>query len=204
VEREHKTQGNVLYYLATGPEFFGEIVRQLHAVGLTRQENGHWRRVIVEKPFGADLESARGLNAELKKCLEEKQIYRIDHYLGKETVQNILVFRFSNGIFEPIWNRRYIDHADHPGRDREWSAGGYYERYGWRDMVPTTFSPVSHRHGAPGLFQPDAVRDEQAKVLHAIQPPSPERVLETTIRGQYGEGSSSTVARCRLIVRSPR
>jgi len=194
VEREHKTQGNVLYYLATGPEFFGEIVHQLHAVGLTRQENNHWRRVIVEKPFGADLESARGLNAELKKCLEEKQIYRIDHYLGKETVQNILVFRFSNGIFEPIWNRRYIDHvqitlAETVGVERR---GGYYERYGaLRDMVPNhLFQLVSLTAMEPPVsFQPDAVRDEQAKVLHAIQPPSPERVLETTIRGQYGEGA---------------
>ena len=193
IDREHNTQGNFLYYLATGPEFFGEIVRQLHGVGLTREENGRWRRVIVEKPFGADLESAKALNAELKRSLEEKQIYRIDHYLGKETVQNILVFRFSNGIFEPIWNRRYIDHvqitlAECVGVERR---GSYYERYGaLRDMVPNhLFQLVSLTAMEPPVsFMPDAVRDEQAKVLHAIQPPTPEKVLVTTVRGQYGEG----------------
>ena len=93
------------------PQFFAEIVRQLGEQGLTTEENGHWRRVIIEKPFGSDLESAKALNREIGQVLKEKQIYRIDHYLGKETVQNILVFRFANGIFEPIWNRRYIDHV---------------------------------------------------------------------------------------------
>jgi len=193
VEREHGTKGNVFYYLATAPEFFGEIVRQLSAVGLTREESGRWRRVIVEKPFGRDLESARTLNAELQHTLHERQIYRIDHYLGKETVQNILVFRFSNGIFEPIWNRRYVDHvqitlAETVGVERR---GGYYERYGaLRDMVPNhLFQLVSLTAMEPPVsFQPDAVRDEQAKVLHAIQPPTPERVLVTSVRGQYGEG----------------
>ena len=194
VDQQHKTEGNVLYYLATAPEFFGEIVRQLHAVGLTRQESGQWRRVIVEKPFGSDLESARKLNADLKRCLDERQIYRIDHYLGKETVQNILVFRFSNGIFEPIWNRRYIDHvqitlAETVGVERR---GNYYERYGaLRDMVPNhLFQLVSLTAMEPPVsFQPDAVRDEQAKVLHAIQSPTPEKVLLNVVRGQYAEGA---------------
>ncbi|PYQ12919.1 MAG: glucose-6-phosphate dehydrogenase [Acidobacteria bacterium] len=193
LDREHGTQGNFLYYLATAPEFFGEIVSRLHAVGLTREEHGLWRRVIVEKPFGRDLESAKSLNAELRHCLDEKQIYRIDHYLGKETVQNILVFRFSNGIFEPIWNRRYIDHvqitlAETVGVERR---GSYYEQYGaLRDMVPNhLFQLVSLTAMEPPVsFRADAVRDEQAKVLHAIQPPSPEKVLRTTLRGQYGEG----------------
>src|SRR5262249_40232879 len=107
----HKAHGNYFYYLATAPAFFAEIVSQLGAAGLATEEKGSWRRVIIEKPFGHDLESARALNSEIKQVLEERQIYRIDHYLGKETVQNIMVFRFGNGIFEPIWNRRYIDHV---------------------------------------------------------------------------------------------
>ncbi len=193
VEKDHETRGNILFYLATAPEFFAEIVRQLHAVGLTREDEGRWRRVVVEKPFGRDLESARALNSTLKMHLEERQIYRIDHYLGKETVQNILVFRFSNGIFEPIWNRRYIDHvqitlAENIGVERR---GSYYERYGaMRDMVPNhLFQLVSLTAMEPPVsFQPDAVRDEQAKVLHAIQPPTPEKVLSTIVRGQYGAG----------------
>src|SRR5579863_2585749 len=110
VDKEHGTRGNYFYYLATSPVFFATVVKQLGAAGLVSEEHG-WRRVIIEKPFGRDYESARSLNKEIRKVLEEKQIYRIDHYLGKETVQNIMVFRFANGIFEPIWNRRYIDHV---------------------------------------------------------------------------------------------
>jgi glucose-6-phosphate 1-dehydrogenase len=193
LDEKHETRGNFFYYMATAPEFFAEIVSRLHAVGLTRETEGGWRRVVVEKPFGRDLESARALNVELRRYLEERQIYRIDHYLGKETVQNILVFRFSNGIFEPIWNRRYIDHvqitlAETVGVERR---GDYYERYGaLRDMVPNhLFQLVSLTAMEPPVsFQADAVRDEQAKVLHAIQPPTPEKVLLTTIRGQYGAG----------------
>jgi len=137
--KSHSTRGNYFYYLAVAPTFFGEIVRQLDAAGLVREDNGQWRRVIIEKPFGRNLESARSLNAEIKHVLHEKQIYRIDHYLGKETVQNILVFRFGNGIFEPIWNRQYIDHiqitaAETVGVEQR---GGYYETSGaLRDMVP--------------------------------------------------------------------
>jgi glucose-6-phosphate 1-dehydrogenase len=108
---KHKIPGNYCYYLATAPTFFLEIVRQLGVVGLAKEEKHFWRRAIIEKPFGHDVESARALNIELNKTLENRQIYRIDHYLGKETVQNILVFRFANSIFEPIWDRRYIDHV---------------------------------------------------------------------------------------------
>ena len=111
VSKTHGTGGNILFYLATPPDFFGEIVKRLGETGLSRQGPGTWRRVVVEKPFGHDLDSARALNAELGRVVEENQIYRIDHYLGKETVQNILVFRFANGLFEPIWNRRYVDHV---------------------------------------------------------------------------------------------
>src|SRR5579884_2543328 len=110
-DQKHNTHGNHLYYLATTPTLFGVVVEQLGACGLADESAGGWRRVVIEKPFGRDLDSARTLNREIRNVLHEKQIYRIDHYLGKETVQNILVFRFSNGIFEPIWNRRYIDHV---------------------------------------------------------------------------------------------
>jgi glucose-6-phosphate 1-dehydrogenase len=193
VSKTHNARGNYFYYLAVAPAFFGEIVRQLGAAGLVREENGQWRRVIIEKPFGRDLESARALNEEIKEVLDEHQIYRIDHYLGKETVQNILVFRFGNGIFEPIWNRQYIDHiqitaAETVGVEQR---GGYYETSGaLRDMVPNhLFQLVSlTAMEPPSSFEADAVRDEQAKILDAVQPPSPEEVLTKTVRGQYGDG----------------
>ncbi|MCI0339076.1 MAG: glucose-6-phosphate dehydrogenase [Acidobacteria bacterium] len=193
VDQTHGTGGNYFFYLATAPNLFGEIVRQLGASGLARGENGQWRRVIFEKPFGHDLESARALNAEIRQVLNETQIYRIDHYLGKETVQNILVFRFGNAIFEPIWNRRYIDHiqitaAETVGVEKR---GGYYETSGaLRDMVPNhLFQLVSLTAMEPPIsFDANAVRDEQAKVLHAISPIPPEDVLSRAVRGQYGEG----------------
>jgi glucose-6-phosphate 1-dehydrogenase len=193
VSKTHNARGNYFYYLAVAPAFFGEIVRQLGGAGLVREESGQWRRVIIEKPFGRDLESARALNAEIKEVLHEHQIYRIDHYLGKETVQNILVFRFGNGIFEPIWNRQYIDHiqitaAETVGVEQR---GGYYETSGaLRDMVPNhLFQLVSlTAMEPPASFEADAVRDEQSKILDAVQPPSPEEVLTKTVRGQYGDG----------------
>jgi glucose-6-phosphate 1-dehydrogenase len=193
VEKTHSVPGNHFYYLAVAPRFFGEVVRQLGAAGLAQETNGHWARVIIEKPFGRDLDSARVLNRQIKQILEEPQIYRIDHYLGKETVQNIIIFRFGNGIFEPIWNRRYIDHvqitaAETVGVERR---GGYYETAGaLRDMVPNhLFQLVSLTAMEPPIsFHADAVRDEQAKALHAVQLPSPEEVLTMAVRGQYGEG----------------
>ncbi len=192
--REHGIHGNHFYYLAVAPRFFGTIVRRLGESGLASEDDGQWRRVIIEKPFGRDLESARALNVEVREVLNERQIYRIDHYLGKETVQNLMVFRFGNGIFEPIWNRRYIDHvqitaAETVGVERR---GGYYETSGaLRDMVPNhLFQLVSLTAMEPPIsFRADAVRDEQAKVLHALQTPTPEEVLTKTVRGQYGEGS---------------
>lgn len=193
IDKEHGTRSNYFYYLATAPVFFSEVVQQLGAAGLAQEENSCWRRVIFEKPFGNDLDSARSLNQEIKKVLEERQIYRIDHYLGKETVQNILAFRFANGIFEPIWNRRYIDHvqitvAEDLGVEQR---GGYYDESGaLRDMVPNhIFQLVTLTAMEPPIsFEADAVRDEQAKILRAIQPLSPEEVLKRTVRGQYGEG----------------
>ena len=160
---------------------------------MQQQENQYWRRVVIEKPFGHDLESARLLNQQLLRVAEEKQIYRIDHYLGKETVQNILALRFANGIFEPIWNRRYIDHiqisvAETVGVEKR---GGYYDKAGaLRDMVPNHIMQLISLTAMepPVSFRADAVRDEQGKILHAIQPMSSEDVLTRTVRGQYGEG----------------
>jgi len=196
VDQQHHTNGNYLFYLATAPKFFAGIVQQLGKAGLANQEDGHWRRVVIEKPFGHYVESAKALNREIKTVLSEDQIYRIDHYLGKETVQNILVFRFSNGIFEPIWNRRYVDHvqitnAETVGVERR---GGYFDNAGTlRDMVPNHMMQLISLTAMepPVSFQADAVRDEQAKILHAIQRLSAEDVLHNTVRGQYGEGTVS-------------
>src|SRR5205085_6335521 len=128
-EREHGTAGNVVFYLAVAASLFGPVVERLAAAGLTTEADGSWRRVIIEKPFGHDLDSARSLDARLAKVLSEHQIYRMDHFLGKEAVQNILVLRFANGIFEPLWNRDHIDHvqitdAEKVGADRR---DGCYE-----------------------------------------------------------------------------
>jgi glucose-6-phosphate 1-dehydrogenase len=193
IDREHGTRRCYFFYLATAPEYFSEIVRQLGAAGLAAEGNGTWRRVIIEKPFGRDLASACSLNQEIRKVLDESQIYRIDHYLGKETVQNILVFRFSNSIFEPIWNRRYIDHvqitvAESLGIEQR---GGYYDEAGaLRDMVPNhIFQLITLTAMEPPIsFEADAVRDEQTKILRAIQPLGSEEVLNRSVRGQYGEG----------------
>ena len=194
LDAEFKTAGNYLFYLATAPKFFGPIVEQLGAAGLANEDQGNWRRVVIEKPFGTDLESAKALNAQIKNVLKESQIYRIDHYLGKETVQNIMVFRFDNAIFEPIWNRRYIDHvqitnAETVGVEQR---GGYFDTAGTlRDMVPNHVMQLLSLIAmeAPISFQADAVRNEQAKVLHAIQAFDSEEVLQRTVRGQYGQGT---------------
>ena len=193
VDQTHNTGGNRFFYLAVAPRFFAPIVDQLGAAGLTREQNGHWVRVIVEKPFGHDLESARQLNCDLKKTLTEKQIYRIDHYLGKETVQNVMVFRFTNNIIEPLWNRNYVDHvqitaAETVGVEHR---GGFYETAGaLRDMVPNhLFQLLTMSAMEPPIsFDADEVRNKQAEVLHAIQPLSPEEVLTSMVRGQYAEG----------------
>ena len=193
LDRNHGTRGNYFFYLATAPDLFAGIVHQLGLAGLTREDDGRWRRVVIEKPFGRDLETARALNAAIAQTLRERQIYRIDHYLGKETVQNILAFRFSNGIFEPIWNRRYINHvqitaAESAGVEKR---GRYYEQAGaLRDMVPNhLFQLLSLTAMEPPVsFAADAVRDEQAKVLHAVPPIDPSEVLTRAVRGQYGAG----------------
>ena len=194
LEESHGTEGNALFYLATSPDYFGPVVKGLEAVGLTSQDGDRWRRVVVEKPFGRDLASAQALNAELGESLDETQIYRIDHYLGKETVQNLLVFRFANGIFEPIWNRRYVDHVQITVSETLGveGRGGYYDNAGaLRDMVPNhIFQLISLVAMEPPIsFDADAVRDEQSKALRAIQPMSPEEVLQRAVRGQYGAGT---------------
>ena len=194
IAADHHTGGNCLFYLATPPDTFGEIATQLHAAGLATEQGDQWRHLVVEKPFGRDLASAKALNKTLQAAFDEDQIYRIDHYLGKETVQNILTYRFANSTVEPIWNHRYIDHmqitvAESIGVE---SRGGYYDKAGaLRDMVPNhllallstvTMEPANSLDG-------NAVRDEQAKILRAIQPILPEQVLTQVVRGQYGEAT---------------
>src|SRR5206468_7437095 len=168
-------------------------IERLGESGLTKEGIGHWRRVIIEKPFGRDLESARTLNHQLRQVLQEQQVYRIDHYLGKETVQNILVFRFANGIFEPVWNRRYVDHVQITVAETIGigERGRYYEESGaLRDMVQNhmlqLLSLVTME--APIAFNGRWVRDEKVKVLEAIRPLSTEDMRRYTVRGQYGRG----------------
>ena len=194
VDKTHNTSGNYFFYLATSPSFFENVIHHLADSKLAVEENGHWRRVVIEKPFGRDLESARVLNRKIQQVLGEPQIYRIDHYLGKETVQNILAFRFGNGIFEPIWNRRYIDHVQITVSETVGveARGGYFDQSGTlRDMVPNhLFQLLSLTSMEPPIsFNADAVRDEQAKLIHAVQPIAPEDVLYRAIRGQYGAGA---------------
>jgi glucose-6-phosphate 1-dehydrogenase len=196
-DAEHGTRGNYLYYLATPPEVFSEIAGRLNTAGLARgaQPFQGWRRIVVEKPFGRDLDSARVLNAELQTAFDEPQIFRIDHYLGKETVQNILVFRFANGIFEPIWNRRYIDHvqitaAESVGVE---GRGGYYESAGaLRDMIQNhLFQLLALVAMEPPIsFDGDAIRDQKVRVLQAIKPMEHEEIIRQSVRGQYGPGVS--------------
>ena len=192
-ESEHGTAGNVVFYLAVAASLFGPVVERLAAAGLTREENQHWRRVIIEKPFGHDLESARALDARLAKVLSEDQIYRMDHFLGKETVQNIMVLRFANGIFEPLWNRDHIDNvqitvAETVGVERR--AGFYEETGALRDMVPNhVFQLLSlTAMEPPNSFAADAVRTEKDKVLEAVIPLDDNDVRRNVVRGQYTAG----------------
>jgi glucose-6-phosphate 1-dehydrogenase len=192
-DKQHNTQGNKFFYLAVAPRFFAPIVKQLGGCCLTAEGDTHWSRVIVEKPFGHDLASAIQLNKDLKAVLAENQIYRIDHYLGKETVQNVMVFRFSNNIIEPLWNRNYVDHVQITASETVGveHRGGFYETAGaLRDMVPNhLFQLLTMTAMEPPIsFDADEVRNKQAEVLHAIQPLDPEDVLTNTVRGQYGEG----------------
>src|SRR5262245_30697167 len=195
-DRDWGTRGNYLFYLATPPTFFAEIAQQLGKADLAeeRQEEGRgWRRIIIEKPFGRDITSAQVLNQVVLQVFHEHQVYRIDHYLGKETVQNMLVFRFANGMLEPLWNQRYIDHvqitvAETVGVE---GRGDYYDNAGlMRDMIQNHMFQLLALVAMepPYSFAAEAVRDEKAKVLHAARPLSYEEVLTHTVRGQYGPG----------------
>jgi glucose-6-phosphate 1-dehydrogenase len=184
-----------IFYLAIPPDLYGPVVRHMSAAGLApRESNAEIRtRVVIEKPFGTDLESARDLNRTIHEVLDEKQVYRIDHYLGKETVQNIMVFRFANSVFEPIWNRRYVDHVQITAAETVGveNRGGYYEKAGAvRDMFQnhllqllclTAMEP-------PVGFSADAVRDEKTKLLRGVRPIAAKDVDEAAVRGQYGPG----------------
>ncbi|WP_395710634.1 glucose-6-phosphate dehydrogenase [Reyranella sp.] len=188
------TGGNHLFYLAIADRFFGDVVAALGAADMVTETGGQWRRVVIEKPFGHDLPSAKALNARILKVLQEHQIYRMDHFLGKETVQNIMALRFANGLFEPLWNRQHIDHvqitaAETVGVERR---GKFYEATGaLRDMVPNhVFQLLSLTAMEPPIsFDADAVRDKKAEVIQAIRPVTPERALKDAVRGQYAAGT---------------
>ncbi len=193
IDKQSGTSGNYLFYLAIADRFFGTVVQKLGQSCLATQRDGQWRRVVIEKPFGHDLSSAEALNREILKVLTEEQIYRIDHFLGKETVQNIMMFRFANGLFEPVWNRDRIDHiqitvAETVGVEKR---GRFYERTGaLRDMVPNhVFQLVAMTAmEAPNSFHADAVRSEKAKAIEAIRICEAKDVPCTAVRGQYGPG----------------
>jgi glucose-6-phosphate 1-dehydrogenase len=192
LEEERNTEGNRLFYLATPPEVFKPVTTLIHEHGLAQQEDG-WARLIIEKPFGRDLESAHDLNEHLSRIFAEDQIYRIDHYLGKETVQNILVFRFGNGIFEPIWNRNYIDHvqitvAESLGVE---DRGGYYDQSGAiRDMVQNHVMQLVALTAMepPVAMDGKAVRDQKVNVMQSIRPLDPQEITRFVVRGQYTAG----------------
>lgn len=196
IEAERGLPGNRLYYLAIPPSGIGDAVARLGEAGLVHpvEGAGPWSRLVVEKPFGHDLDSARALNEAVHAAFRERQVFRIDHYLGKETTQNLLVFRLGNGIFEPLWNRRYVDHvqitvAETLGVE---GRGRFYEEAGiLRDVVQNHMLQLLCLVAMepPVAFEANVVRDEKVKVLRSVRPQSPEEVLRDTVRGQYAAGS---------------
>ena len=192
-ETKFGTSGNAVFYLSVQPDYFATIAKRLSESGLLGEENGRWRRVIIEKPFGHDLDSARKLNSQLTSVLQEHQIYRIDHYLGKETAQNLLVFRIGNAIFEPVWNRRYIDHvqlivAESIGVE---GRGAFYETAGaFRDVMQNHMFMLLALIAMepPTSLEGEAIRNEKVKLLRSIHFSTPEEALTDTVRGQYGQG----------------
>ena len=193
IDSKRQTAGNYLFYLAVADRFFAPVVEHLGESQLSLQQNGQWRRVVIEKPFGHDLPSARALDAKILRVLDESQIYRIDHYLGKETVQNIMMFRFANGFFEPVWNRDRIEHvqitvAETVGVE---ARGKFYEKTGaLRDMVPNHLFQLLAMTAmeAPNSFSANAVRSEKAKVIESVRVCAPEDVHCMAVRGEYGPG----------------
>jgi glucose-6-phosphate 1-dehydrogenase len=193
LDRERGTEGNRIYYLSSSPSLFPAIVERLGEAGMNEEENGGYARLVVEKPFGRDLMSARELNGDLRRYFEERQIYRIDHYLGKDTVQNILALRFSNGIFEPVWNQHYVDHvqitvAEDLGVG---TRGAFYEEAGaLRDIVQNHVMQVLCLTAMepPVTFDAESVREEKVKVLKAARPIPEDEVGLNAVRGQYARG----------------
>ncbi len=193
IDAKHGTKGNRIFYLAIPPAGFAPTVKALGAAGLTRQTNGAIARVIVEKPFGHDLDSAMKLNAELREVLDEDQIFRIDHYLGKETVQNILMLRFANGLFEPIWKREHIDHVQITVAETVTIGrrGAFYDATGaLRDMVPNHLFQLLSLVAMepPARLNADSVRSEKARALDAIRIVTPQEALRDSVRAQYVAG----------------
>ena len=194
IDAEKQLGGNRLFYLSTPPEVYRDIVEHLGQAGLARPSTpGSWVRIIIEKPFGRDLASAKELNQMVLNVFEEKQVYRIDHYLGKDTVQNLLVLRFGNGIFEPLWNRNYVDHvqitaSETLGVERR---GGFYETAGaLRDMIQSHVLQLTSLVAVepPASFDATAVRNEKLKVLQSIRPFNLEMIAQSVVRGQYSPG----------------
>ena len=193
IDSRFHTQGNRIFYLATAPENFGLIAKHLGEAKLARPPKGSWTRIIVEKPFGRDLESARALNKQLLSVFDEKQIFRIDHYLGKETVQNLLAFRFANSIFEPLWNRQYIDHIQITNAETKGieGRGAYYDKAGaLRDMIQNHVFQVTSLIAMepPVSLSASAVRDEKAKALQSVRPFPENEIDGLAVRGQYKRG----------------
>ncbi len=193
--RRSAGHGNCVFYLATSPRFFGPIIERLAEAGLMREERGDFRRIVVEKPFGTDLASARALNALILGHVAEEQVFRIDHFLGKETVQNILALRFANGMFEPLWRRDHIDHVQITAAETVGveTRGRFYEATGaLRDMVPNHMMQLLAMTAMepPNSFDADAVRAEKAKVVQAIRTLGPAELARDVVRGQYAAGTS--------------
>src|SRR5437016_13762195 len=194
IDKERGTRGNRLFYFAVAPDQFEPILKHLKAVGLNKACEGSWTRVIIEKPFGSDLASARELNRVVSDALSEEQTYRIDHFLGKETAQNILVLRFANAIFEPLWNTRYIDHVQITAAETLGVEGraGYYEGAGaLRDMVQIHFLQLLWhiRLEAPSYIRESSIRSYKVKVVHCLRRIATDEVASNVVRGQYGEGA---------------
>jgi glucose-6-phosphate 1-dehydrogenase len=192
-DKEAGNKFNRIFYLSTAPEFFPVIVEQLGEAKLTDAKEAEVR-IVIEKPFGYDLESARELNRKVLSVFREEQVYRIDHYLGKETVQNMLAFRFANSMFEPVWNRNYIDYVQITAAEDIGigTRAGYYDKSGaLRDLVQNHMLQLLALLAMepPTAFNADEVRNEKVKVMHAIRPPTPEEVPQIAVRAQYGPGT---------------